>query len=163
MNNLSTEKNAQRENCELSFIWGKMRTIDWETASQIVLRNCSKEVEEERSIYIWFWWRGIRAIRHTFWQKVAASHEEQMSLLVVLVLFWIWEDTRNWAHKIFSWKYLTIWRPVVPVFPRAQSASFLISTLNSFQGMLRVSDCSGLWLHPCRGRWWAVFSWHTKD
>ena len=23
----------------------------------------------------------------------------------------------NWAHKIFSWKYLTIWRPVLPVFP----------------------------------------------
>ena len=26
---------------------------------------------------------GIRDIRHTFWQKVAASHEEQMSLLVI--------------------------------------------------------------------------------
>ena len=36
--------------------------------------------------------------------------------------------------KIGSWKYLTIWRPVLPVFPRAQSASFHLSTLNSFQG-----------------------------
>ena len=36
---------------------------------------------------------------------------------------------KNWAHKIFSWKYLIIWRSVLPVFPRAQSASFLISTL----------------------------------
>ena len=50
---------------------------------------------------------------------------------------------RNWAHKILSWKYLTLWRPVLPVFPRAQSASFLISTLNSFQGVLEVSSCSG--------------------
>ena len=33
-----------------------------------------------------------------------------------------------------SWNYLTIWRPVLPVFPRAHSASFLLSTLNSFQG-----------------------------
>ena len=41
---------------------------------------------------------------------------------------------KNWACKIISWKYLTIWRRVLPVFPRAQSASFLISTLNSFQG-----------------------------
>ena len=24
---------------------------------------------------------------------------------------------KNWAHKIFSWKYLTIWRLVLPVFP----------------------------------------------
>ena len=44
---------------------------------------------------------------------------------------------KNWAHKILSWKHLTIWRPVLPVFPRAQSTSFLISTLNSFQGCWR--------------------------
>ena len=67
---------------------------------------------------------------------------------------------KNWAHKIFSWKYLTIWRPVLPVFPRAQSASFLISTLNSFQGVLKVSGCSGYWPNPCIGRWQvSVFSW----
>ena len=38
------KKKAQHESCELSFIWGKMRTIARETASQIELRNCSKEV-----------------------------------------------------------------------------------------------------------------------
>ena len=48
---------------------------------------------------------------------------------------------KNWAHKI-SWKYLTIWRPVLPVSPRAQGASFLIYTLNSFQGVLKVSSCA---------------------
>ena len=47
-----TEKNAQHVSCELSFIWGKMRTIAWETASQITLRNCSKEVAGEVSIYV---------------------------------------------------------------------------------------------------------------
>ena len=31
--------------------------------------------------------RGIYAIKHTFLQKVAASHEEQMSPLMILVLF----------------------------------------------------------------------------
>ena len=30
-----------------------------------------------------------------------------------------------------------------PNFSRAQSALFLISTLNSLQGVLKVSDCSG--------------------
>ena len=34
---------------------------------------------------------------------------------------------RHWVHKIFSWKCLTIWKPVLPVFFRMQSASFLIS------------------------------------
>ena len=33
---------------------------------------------------------------------------------------------------------LTFWRPVLPVLPRAQNASFLISALNSFQGVLKV-------------------------
>ena len=36
------KKKAQHESCELSFIWGKMRTIAQETASQMALRNCSK-------------------------------------------------------------------------------------------------------------------------
>ena len=58
----------------------------------------------------------------------------------------------NWTHKIFSSKYLTIWRPVLPVFPRTQISSFLLSTLNSFQGLL-LTSCSGSWFDPCRGRW----------
>ena len=48
---------------------------------------------------------------------------------------------------------LTIQRPGLPVFPKAQSAWFLISTLNSFQGVLENSGCSGSWLSPYRGRW----------
>ena len=42
---------------------------------------------------------------------------------------------KNWAHKSLLLKNLTIWRPVLPVFPRAQCTSFLTSTLNSFQEM----------------------------
>ena len=38
---------------------------------------------------------------------------------------------KNWAHKISSWEYLTIQRPVLPVFPWPLSASFLLSTLNA--------------------------------
>ena len=69
---------------------------------------------------------------------------------------------KNWAHKIGSWKYLTIWRPVLPIFPRALSASFLLSTLNSFQGVLKVSSCSGSWFDSCRGRWQVpICGWHS--
>ena len=52
------------------------------------------------------------------------------------------------AHKILS-----IWSPGLPVFPRAQSASFLLSALSSFQGVLKVSSCSSTWVNPCGGRW----------
>ena len=31
--------------------------------------------------------KGVHAIKYTFWQKVAASHEEQMSPFMILVLF----------------------------------------------------------------------------
>ena len=44
------KKNAQPENCELRFIWGKMRTAAQETEAQTALRNCSKEVEAKVSI-----------------------------------------------------------------------------------------------------------------
>ena len=46
------KKNAQPENCELRFIWGKMRTAAQETEAQTALRNCSKEVGGKVSIYV---------------------------------------------------------------------------------------------------------------
>ena len=57
INKYLKEKKKHNMRAELSFIWGKMRTIAWETAFQIALRNCSKEVGG-RSVYLWFWWRG---------------------------------------------------------------------------------------------------------
>ena len=65
--------------------------------------------------------------------KIVASHQEQTTPWRILVLFWIW-GYENWTHKISSWKYLTVWKPILPVFPRVLGASCLLSTLNSFQG-----------------------------
>ena len=48
------KKDVKLECCELSFIWGKMRTAAWEAASQIALRDCSKAAVGE-SQYIRFW------------------------------------------------------------------------------------------------------------
>ena len=45
------KKTAQYESCELSFIGGRMRTADWETAFQIALRNCSEEARGGTRIY----------------------------------------------------------------------------------------------------------------
>ena len=82
-----TEKNAQRESCELSFIWGKMRTIAWETSFQIALRNCSKRGRGEGQYTCDFGEGGVHAIKHICFSqkisaslvKVTASHEEQTS------------------------------------------------------------------------------------
>ena len=38
-------------------------------------------------------------------------------------------------------------------YSRAQSALFLISTLNSFQGVLKVSSLQWSWCNLCRGSW----------
>ena len=88
---------AQTESCELRFagVGVLMRTIVQDTASQMALRNCLPEVGIwQRSVYMWFWWKGIHSVKHTFWQRLAASaekvadsHKEQMSLLMILVLF----------------------------------------------------------------------------
>ena len=52
-----------------------MRTIAQETASQIALRNCSKEMGEEVSVYV-ILVKGDTYKQHTFWQKVSSSHRK---------------------------------------------------------------------------------------
>ena len=94
------KKKAQCESCEYSFIWGKMRTAAKETAPQIALRNCPKEVGW-RSVYIWFCRRGNICIKHIFFPKVSASlmtvtagPKEPTSPWRTLVLLYIWGDIR---------------------------------------------------------------------
>ena len=83
---MSTEKNTQCESCELSFVWGKMRTVAQETAFHIALRNCSRDVGNRSVLYMILVKRSC-AVKNTFYQKRAASHEERMSPLMILVLF----------------------------------------------------------------------------
>ena len=63
-----------------------MRPIALEAALQIALRNCSEEVGE-RSVLCMTLVKGEACIKHTFWQRLAASRKEQMSPLMILVLF----------------------------------------------------------------------------
>lgn len=52
--------------------------------------------------------------------------------------FTIFLDTRkgkNWAHKIFSRKYLTLYRPVLPVFPECLTPHLHLELLSEgFEG-----------------------------
>ena len=70
-----TWKNAQHENCELNFIWDKMRAIDQGTAFHIALRNCSKEVGGKVSKYVILVMGEYMQLSILFFlQNVSASH-----------------------------------------------------------------------------------------
>ena len=56
-----------------------MRAIVWETAPQIALRNCSKQVAREGQYIFNFDKGGVLAIKHLSLQRFSASHEELMS------------------------------------------------------------------------------------
>ena len=58
------KKNVQCESSGFSFIWSKMRTIAWETAFQIALRDCSKKLGGGANIYVLLV-KGVHAIKHT--------------------------------------------------------------------------------------------------
>ena len=120
---LSTLKNVQSEGC---FIWGKMKIIAWKRAPQIALRNCSKEAGQGAGVgggelvFMWFWWRESTWNQaHIFCKRfllVTGSSCHMKNFNVFLDV----RRCKNWAHRISSWKYLTTWRPVLPVSPRAQ-------------------------------------------
>ena len=55
--NCQLKKDVQLGSCELSFIWGEMRTAAQDAASQIALRDCSKATVRKNQ-YIKFWWGG---------------------------------------------------------------------------------------------------------
>ena len=63
---LSAKTDAQFERCELSFIWGKMRTAAQETAPQITQKLLQRD-SGGRSV--WFWWRGSSVQSSTYFTK----------------------------------------------------------------------------------------------
>ena len=75
---LSTKKDVQLKSCELSFIWGKMRTAAREVASQIALRDCSKQAVGKVNIK-GFGEGGVNTMKHSFYKKVFVSHEDLTS------------------------------------------------------------------------------------
>ena len=88
------------------FIQVNLRIITWET----VLRELWELFDEASGEACMFaiLAKGACAFKHTSQQMVAANGFDA---------FVIMERARNWVHKIFSWKYLSIWGPVLQVFP----------------------------------------------
>ena len=73
-----TKKEAQLQSCQLSFIWGKMRTAALETAPQRALRLL-KRGSQKRSIYKTLVKGEFNAIKRLLYKKFSASHVQLMS------------------------------------------------------------------------------------
>ena len=69
------------------------------------------------------------------------------------------EDARNWAHKTFSWKYLTTWSPVLQVSPEHRVPPFGLPPWTLF----RVCSVTRKRLNPCGSRWrLTISSWPER-
>ena len=163
---LKTKQNKTKHSitweCKLSIIWSKTKTIAWETAFHIVLRNFSRQVGGEISVIYDFREEEIPAIKYAFRHRLAASHKDVtvngVSVLFCFVLFFkIWGNARIGLIKSSGNINL---KSCFAVFSRAQSASSLLSRLSSFQGALKVSTCSSSWI--TYHRWQVpICSWHS--
>ena len=99
---LSTKKDAQHKSCKLSFIWGKMRTVDWERASKIAGKLLQRGNGQGQ--YVRLWWRES--------SKPSSSHFTKGFLLargadVTMKGFSAFLDKRrfkDWDQEISSWK-----------------------------------------------------------
>lgn len=81
------KKNASHEHHELSFVCGAVWTIAWETVSQMALKYWLQRGRGKASVINDFSEEEVHAVKRTFWQRLAAIHKKQMSLLMILLLF----------------------------------------------------------------------------
>ena len=99
---LSTKKDAQRENCKLSFIWGKNEDCTPGQSTSHSSEKLFQRGSRGRSIYMILVKGEFSAIKHLFYKTFSASHEELMSSWRDLVLFWIWGDVKIGIMKSVS-------------------------------------------------------------
>ena len=85
-----------------------MRTITWETASQITLRNCFREVERKVNIYV-ILVKGNYMQSSTYFSRssllisMKLSFCKSQEIVITMKDFGAFLDKRrykNWAHKI---------------------------------------------------------------
>lgn len=74
-----------------------LRTLAWEPASQIILRDCYREIRDKTR------YRGVFAGEKCSWtSKITANHKNRHTELMILVFFYVWKDARVWAYWNFS-------------------------------------------------------------
>ena len=96
-----------------------LRTLAWEPASQIILRDCCREIRDKTR------YRGVFAGDKCSWtSKITANHKNRHIELMNLVFFYVWKDARVWAYWNFSFDMIL--SGLGPVF------CFFSSILNDF-------------------------------
>ena len=116
--------------CELCFIWGKVRTVAQQTAFQIIEKLLQRGWGE-RSVYMWFWWRGSTCNQYHFLKKIGVIYDDLYLFLCCQVACGIlvpWPgiqpivfalEVRNLNHGMarqvpstyFFWRFLLVpWR-----------------------------------------------------
>ena len=138
LNSVNFKKWTTGESCEFSFIWGQMRTAAQEPAPQTALEKLWRG-RGKVSVHLILVKGGYMLSSIYFFQMVSASlmrlsaTHKKVTTMKDFSAFLVVRRYKNWAHKISSWKYLTIRRPSCQFL--AQRASFPLSTLNFLQGM----------------------------
>ena len=140
------------------FIWAKMRVATGETAPQIAVRNCSKEAGGKGQYICEFWWRENTCNQAHIFQFSASLMNTSLITRNSVTMkdfstFLDMKRCKNWAHKISSWEYLTVWRPVLPIFPEHRVPHFCSPPWTPL-GVLKISSRS-TWFNPSKGRWQA--------
>ena len=140
-----------------------LRTIAQETASQIALRDCPKEVRGEPG-YIGVFAETNKQCSQT--SKMTANHKNRHLKLMILVLFYIWEVVRIWAHWNYSFAmHLNYTGPVLCFSP-----SWIPLTLGERRGGGRleaaaasVADVLMVGSVHCFPEWQATFFVHNDN
>ena len=73
------KKDVQLESCEVSFMWGNMRTAAQEGACQVALRDCSKAAVGESQDIRCLVKGKFNTMKHSFYKRFFVSHENLMS------------------------------------------------------------------------------------
>ena len=139
----STTKKQQPKNMipESLFYWEDLlRTTGWRSASP-QLRETAPQTKR-RSVCMWLWWRDDVQINSHLGRKWLRIRRNRCLSERFLEHFYPWEVVKI-GFINFLWKLSNSLLTCCFSFPRAQSASFLNSILNSYQGVLDVRDCSG--------------------
>ena len=79
---------------------------------------------------------GLHAIRHIFF---AEGFCELWVTMKDFSAFLGMRNCKNWAHKIGSWKYLTMWRPVLPVVLEHRVPHFFFPPWTPFSGCWKLT------------------------
>jgi len=126
-----------------------------------------------------FWWRGSTCTQACI---IPEGFCWSQGAIVIMKGFSAFLDKRwykNWPHKKNnSWKYLSEdlscrSSPSSPhsqhpltchLTPAEHRVPHFCSTLESFQGMLKISNCSSTWFDSCRGKWQVpICSWQPLE